>query len=130
MIKRVDNIGIAASDVEKTVAFFRDILGLEAEAGDWGGSVRIGDASLYVFQANGSAPRGAARTVDLPSNPVGIDHVAMEVDDIEVAGRTLEAKGIAFPGPIVGEPGEFRYRGFAGPDGIMLYIIQRPAGEA
>lgn len=126
-INRIDNIGVAVSDVGAALDFFSNTLGLETATDDWGGgSVQVGNAWLYVFEGNRDAQRSADRGVDLPANPVGLDHIALEVDDIEQAGRELEAKGVAFPGEIIGEPGEFRYRGFSGPDGVMLYIIQQP----
>lgn len=126
-INRIDNIGVAVSNVGAALDFFSNVLGLETATDDWGGgSVQIGNAWLYVFEGDSNAPRSAVRGVDLPANAVGIDHIALEVDDIEQAGRELEGKGVVFPGEITGEPGEFRYRGFQGPDGIMLYIIQQP----
>lgn len=124
-IKRLDNIGIAVSDIRRAIAFYTDVLGLEGQAGESDGSVTVGDLSFYVFQTN-KAPAPVGRTADYMNNPVGLDHLAFEVADIEQAGRDLEAKGVAFNGPLVGNPGEFRYRGFADPDGNMLYIIQRP----
>lgn len=125
-INRIDNIGLAVSDVRAALDFFSNVLGLETAADDWGGgSVQVGNAWLYVFEGNSAAQRSAPRGVDLPANAIGIDHIALEVDDIEAAGRDLEARGVIFPGDIVGEVGEFRYRGFEGPDGIMLYIIQQ-----
>jgi catechol 2,3-dioxygenase-like lactoylglutathione lyase family enzyme len=124
MINRLDNIGVAVTDVQRTVDFFREILGLPGEVSDYGGTVNIGNASLYIFQGQGLTAN-AARTTDLENNPIGIDHLSFEVDDIEQAGAELEAKGVIFPGPIAGEAGEFRYRGFSDPDGNMLYIVQQ-----
>ena len=124
MINRLDNIGVAVADVQRTVDFFREILGLPGEVSDYGGTVNIGNATLFIFQGQSSSAN-VARTIDLGNNPIGIDHISLEVDDIEQAGAELEAKGIVFPGPIAGEPGEFRYRGFSDADGNMLYIVQQ-----
>jgi glyoxylase I family protein len=127
MLKRLDNVSIAVRDIRRAVAFYTDILEFVGQVGESDGLVTLGDVSLYLFQTR--APEAAApqRTADLYNNPPGIDHVAFEVDDIEQAARQLEAAGVFFPGPAVGEPVAFRYRGFADPDGTMLYIVQKPA---
>jgi catechol 2,3-dioxygenase-like lactoylglutathione lyase family enzyme len=124
MIRRLDNVGIAVADVRRAVDFYTRVLGLEGQGDDTDGTVQVGNASLYLFRSQ--APSGAVgRTTDYYHNPVGLDHLAFEVDDIEQAGAELVRRGVAFAGPVVGNPGEFRYRGFADPDGNMLYIIQR-----
>jgi catechol 2,3-dioxygenase-like lactoylglutathione lyase family enzyme len=124
-IRRLDNVGVAVRDIRRAMDFYTQVLGLEGTAGASDGYVSLGNASLYLFQtqAAGSSPVG--RSVDLYNDPVGIDHLALEVDDIEQAAEELMARGVVFPGPVVGEPGEFRYRGFSDPDGNMLYIVQR-----
>ena len=126
MLKRLDNVGIAVRDIRRAVSFYTEILGFVGQAGASDGLVTLGDVSLYLFQTQAPEAAVPPRTTDLYNNPLGIDHVAFEVDDIEQAARRLEAAGVVFPGPAVGEPGAFRYRGFADPDGTMLYIVQKP----
>jgi catechol 2,3-dioxygenase-like lactoylglutathione lyase family enzyme len=124
MLKRLDNAGVAVKDIKRAVAFYTEKLGFEGQAQEHEGSVRLGDVSLYLFESRAEAgPVG--RTADYYHNPIGIDHLAFEVDDIERESEALEAKGVAFLGPIFGNAGEFRYRGFHDPDGNMLYIIQQ-----
>lgn len=128
MLKRVDNMGIAVSDVKQAIEFYNGKLGLALarpfQEGQTSFSVSLGDISFWVFQTQNKD--ALKRNYDFPNNPVGVDHIAIEVDDIEVADRELATRGIVFMGPIVGPPGAFRYRGFPDPDGNMLYIIQRP----
>lgn len=124
MLKRLDNVGIAVKDARRSLEFYTTVLGFEGEVTEGEGSARLGDISLYIFESK-SAEGPAARTGDYYANPVGLDHLAFEVDDIEAAGTELERRGVAFLGGVVGEPGSFRYRGFHDPDGNMLYIIQR-----
>jgi catechol 2,3-dioxygenase-like lactoylglutathione lyase family enzyme len=128
MLKRLDNIGVAVRNARTSLSFYIEKLGFEGTVSDGEGSARLGDMALYIFESKSTAP-GDARTDSYYDNPRGIDHLAFEVDDIEAEGRELEAKGIAFPGGIVGDPGQFRYRGFHDPDGNMLYIIQLPPEE-
>ncbi len=126
MLKRLDNIGIAASDVQRSVDFYTQKLGMEGEAGPEGGSVRLGEVALFIFKSARTDSPPVGRTASYDQNPIGIDHLAFEVEDIEQASVEYEARGIAFEGPIVGDAGSFRYRGFQDPDANMLYIIQHP----
>jgi glyoxylase I family protein len=125
MLKRLDNIGIAVTNAEASIDFFVNTLGFEGEAQGSEGSVRLGDIALYIFES-GSAATDVQRTTDYYNNPVGLDHLAFEVDDLEATCAELEGRGLVFDGAIVGEAGEFRYRGFKDPDGNMLYVIQHP----
>lgn len=125
MFKRLDNIGIAVRNARTSLAFYIETLGFEGEVTDDEGSARLGDIALYIFESKSQSP-GDARTESYYGNPRGLDHLAFEVDEIDVAAAQLEARGIEFLGATVGEPGEFRYRGFHDPDGNMLYIIQKP----
>lgn len=125
MIKRLDNVGVAVRDIRRAMAFYTQVLGLEGQPGETDGYVSVGDVSLYLFQTRSPESGAGQRTIDLYNDPVGLDHIAFEVDDLDRAVAELEAKGITFPGLAVGEPGEFRYRGFSDPDGNMLYIVQK-----
>ena len=126
MLKRLDNIGVAVRNARTSLAFYIETLGFEGTVSDGEGSAKLGDMSLYIFESKSSAP-GNTRTDDYYANPRGIDHMAFEVADIEAAGQEFESRGVTFLGGIVGDAGQFRYRGFHDPDGNMLYIIQQPA---
>ena len=129
MIQRIDNIGIAVRDVMREVRFFQEKLGLEpawpVQKGATSAGIQCGNASLFMFKSE-SAGRHQKRTDQFTHNPPGIDHISLEVENIETAGAELEKRGVEFLGPIVGERGQFRYRGFPDPEGNMLYIIQTP----
>ncbi|MFN0093689.1 MAG: VOC family protein [Dehalococcoidia bacterium] len=122
MLKRLDNIGIAVANARRSLEFYINVLGFDGEVSDGEGSCKLADVALYIFESKtGGAVR---RSTSYYDDPIGLDHLSFEVDDIEAAGPALETKGVIFEGGIVGEPGEFRYRGFKDPDGNMLYIIQ------
>jgi catechol 2,3-dioxygenase-like lactoylglutathione lyase family enzyme len=122
ILKRLDNVGVAVRDVQRAVDFYSRVLGVEAIGDDNDGSVTIGDISLYIFRSQAGGEVG--RTTDYYHNPVGLDHLAFEVDDLESAGAELEQRGVTFAGPAA-STGTLRYRGFTDLDGNMLYIIQR-----
>lgn len=124
MLKRLDNIGIAVSNARRSLEFYTTKLGFQGEVTDGEGSASLGDISLYIFESKSSTPPHM-RTDSYYGNPVGLDHLSFEVENIDAAAAELESRGIAFLGPTVGAVGEFRYRGFHDPDGNMVYIIQR-----
>ncbi|MDP6604693.1 MAG: VOC family protein [Dehalococcoidia bacterium] len=126
MLKRLDNVGVAVTDLARAHDFYTRVLGMESgplSEGAGGFSAALGDVALYVFTTEASGSPG--RDADMNSNPPGIDHLAFEVDDYEGAQRELEARDVAFVHDSVGEAGGFRYRGFHDPDGNMIYIIDR-----
>lgn len=125
-ITRFDNVGIACRDVQRAHAFYTEIVGCEAApladgATDFG--AQLGDVAFYIFET--SATNEVGRDDGMPSNPVGIDHLAFETDDFEATMAELESKGVTWVGDTAGEPGSFRYRGFHDPDGNMIYIIHK-----
>jgi catechol 2,3-dioxygenase-like lactoylglutathione lyase family enzyme len=128
MIARLDNAGIAVRDLRRAFAFYTETLGLAGELGEGDAWVHLGNADLYLFETQGNGAASPARGPDLATEPPGLDHLAFQVTGrIEEACAALEARGVAFAGPVVGAAGEFRYRGFSDPEGNMLYVVERPA---
>ncbi|MEE8338177.1 MAG: VOC family protein [Dehalococcoidia bacterium] len=126
MLKRLDNIGVAVTDVARAHDFYTRVLGMEAPPlteGAEGFSPSLGDIALYVFKTEATGDSG--RDAEMTTNPVGIDHLAFEVDDYEEAQRELESRGVTFVQDSVGEPGGFQYRAFQDPDGNMIYVIHK-----
>lgn len=125
MLKRIDHIGIAVKDISRAATFYRDVLGLavqQSEGEPWA-SVQVGDQYLLVFQTQRVNTSPVGRTVDPHNDDVGLDHISIEVDDLDLAARELESRGVMFLAPAV-EDGGIKYRGFQDPDGNMLYILQ------
>ena len=143
--------GLSVSDLDRSIAFYRDLLGLELVA-QWDSSqpylrtvVGFPDAELRIALlrlpgAAGAAghhielleyrvPRGArgdARTC----NP-GNGHVAFMVEDLDATYRELRAKGVRFKSAPV-EVTHGRNRGakavyLLDPDDITLEMMQPPA---
>lgn len=122
MFKRFDNAGVAVSDLARARLFYEGVLGLPWTGDESGATVAVGGVSLYVFATGG--PPGPARSAELFSNPVGIDHLAFEADDFDADVAELTRRGVSWLSETVGEPGGFRYRGFRDPDGNCLYLIE------
>src|ERR687891_1428224 len=97
MLRQIDHIGIAVNNLDETVAFYRQVMGLEVSATEvFNGMkiafLRIGDSELELLED--LTPDGAiARHVGKRGE--GVQHVAFRVDNIEQALQDMRAKGIA-----------------------------------
>ena len=94
----LDHIGIAVSDLEAALEFYRDALGLELGPAEEVASERVraqflpvGEASLELLEA--TAPESAiARSVE--RRGPGIHHITLRVDDLQGALERLKARGV------------------------------------
>jgi methylmalonyl-CoA epimerase len=95
---RVDHIGIAVSDLNAALAFYRDGLGFEVESPEEVSSQRV---RAHFIPAGGSALELLEATS--PDSPIakfiekrgpGLHHVTLRVDDIDAALERLKALGI------------------------------------
>ena len=145
--KQVQHVGISVKDIDRSLAFYKDVFGVEPEfvtegsGADVSTAVGVADAVLtFAFLRIGptilelleyKAPRG--RPYGLENCDVGAVHVAFEVPDIQSAYDQLVAQGIEFnapplrisEGPLAGCA--FAY--FSDPDGVQLEIFQVGTGE-
>lgn len=98
MKARLDHIGIAVGDLNASLAFFRDALGLELEAPEEVPSQHVrahflqaGDAAIELVEP--TSARSPIATYIGKKGP-GLHHLALEVDDIVAALAELKAKGV------------------------------------
>ncbi|HEV8185066.1 MAG TPA: VOC family protein [Chthoniobacterales bacterium] len=96
MIKRLLHTRYRVSDLEKTVSFYKDVLGLEETRRHTSGR----GSQLVFFKAPGSEEEIELCKFD-ESGPVvvgpDLTHLAFEVDDIEAFAKQSAAKGIRSP---------------------------------
>jgi methylmalonyl-CoA/ethylmalonyl-CoA epimerase len=96
MLEQIDHIGIAVKNLDETVAFYRQVMGLEVSStevlnGMKIAFLRIGDGELELLEdltADGAIARHVAKRGE------GIQHVAYRVDNIERALQEMRTKGI------------------------------------
>jgi len=94
----LDHIGIAVADVNASLSFFRDALGLDADPPEdvAGQRVRVtflpaGQSSVELLEATADdSPVGRF----LAKHGAGLHHVAFRVDDISAALAELKARGV------------------------------------
>jgi len=100
--KKVEHIGIAVKDLEKTMSFYDDILGLEKLSVETvesqGVSIaffKTGETKIELLEPlNDESP--IAKFIDKKGE--GIHHMAIEVEDIEAKIEDMKEKGARFIG--------------------------------
>ncbi len=98
MTNKVDHIGIAVSDLEESIKFYEDVLGLKLHGTEVVEEQQVKVAFLPVGDTE--VELLAATTPDSPiakfieKKGQGIQHIAFRVDDIEAALAEMKAKGI------------------------------------
>lgn len=97
-IIKVNHIGIAVNNLKKSLQFYTDILGLELDGIEIfeeqkikAGFLSCGDSRLEFMESTISAGPIAKF---IKKNGEGIQHISLEVDNIEAALKELKENGI------------------------------------
>jgi catechol 2,3-dioxygenase-like lactoylglutathione lyase family enzyme len=90
MIKRIAHVCLNVSDLAKTIAFYRDALGLRVQFT----FDKKGTLFGAYFAAGNMTFIEAFEKKDLRPVNTGIVHICLETDDIDEAIRTLTGKGV------------------------------------
>ncbi len=97
-ILKIDHLGIAVSSIEKGKNFWTDILGLTYEGSETVAEQKVTTAFFPVGESEvelleSTDPDGPiAKYIDKRGE--GIQHVALQVEDIEAALEELKQKGV------------------------------------
>ena len=115
----VDFITVPTEDLERSVAFFEDVLGLSK-------SVHNPERGFAEFETGNVT----LTITDFPAMGMefhrSTNPFAMHVDDLPAAKRALEAKGVEFPGETM-DTGVCHMAFFADPDGNPMMLHSRYA---
>ena len=135
-IVRIDHLGVAVRDVEKSTLMYQNILGAELVATFKGTSMggqmhaaylKVGD-SLIVMDGAGDPQGFLAKFIEKRGE--GLHHVALAVDDLDEYIRELEEKGIQIPRQ--DEHGDLRKEIILSPKdlcGVVYQIIEWKEGD-
>ena len=124
MITRLLHTRYRVNDLEKTSAFYRDVLGLKEISRHTSGR----GSTLVFFKAPGSEE--AIEICHYPaSGPVQVQadltHLAFEVDDLEAFAKQTAAKGYPLSdGPTVTSSGS-KIAFIDGPEGYEFELIEK-----
>jgi lactoylglutathione lyase len=124
MVTKLLHTRYRVSDLEKTVYFYKEVLGLQ----EMRRSRSSRGSELVFFKAPNSAEEIEICKFD-ESGPVQVGpdltHLAFEVDDIEAFGRNAAAKGYPFSdGPSASGTGSI-IAFLDAPEGYEVELIQR-----
>ena len=150
MIHGIDHINIVVADLERSVAFYTEVLGFRKTQevfmeGEWIESIvglrGVTGRVAFVEPAGGGlriellqyvAPEGVQLEVNSVANTRGLRHLAFRVTGIEAMAARLRAAGVTLfsdpvlvPGGIVTfAAGEKRLLYFLDPDGVILELAE------
>ncbi len=123
LFDRIHHIAVIGSDYERSRHFYVDLLGFSvirenyrAERGDYKLDLRCGEQEIELFIMRDCPPR--------PSYPeaLGLRHLAFAVEDVDVAVRELQKRGIETEPVRVDACTGRRMTFFRDPDGLPLEI--------
>jgi len=121
IVEHVDFWAVPVTDMDRSVGFYRDTLGLE-QSGDAGfPEFRLGDNG-FLYLLSLEAIGGAFRA----PHDAGF---ALRVPDVHETRKELEAKGVEFHGDVL-DTGGCHMAFFADPDGNQMVLHRRYAPVA
>lgn len=127
-VRKIEHVGIMVKDMEASIAFYRDIVGLALL-----GKLDHGNGTIKL--AFLGAPGAEETQVELIAGyndglPVEgkVHHIAFTVDNLEAEIERIEKLGVTFIDPdITTLPNGAKYRFFYGPDGEWLELFEPAA---
>ena len=140
-VKRMDNVGIVVEDLDKAIAFFRELgLDLEGRAtieGEWAGRITgLGDQCVEIAMMR--TPDGHSRLElsrflrpsvvadhrNAPVNALGYLRIMFAVDDINETLEKLRKHGTQLVGEVVQYQDLYRLCYIRGPEGLLIGLAQ------
>ena len=123
LVTGVDFVSLPTEDLERSIAFYADVLGLErskvwgkSDAEALGAEFETGTVTLALVL-------GGRLGIPFQENRVPL---AFHVEDVEAARAELESKGVEFSGDII-DSGVCFMANFRDPDGNALMLHHRYA---
>ncbi len=119
LIGGVDFVAVPTHDVEKSAAFYGETLGLRR-------SVYMPERNFAEFET------GNLTLSVIDAEKMGLEHhaqkteIALHVDDVEAARKTLEGRGVTFKGDIF-DTGVCHMAFFEDPEGNRFMLHHRYA---
>ena len=133
--RKIDHVAIAVRNLEQAITFFRDKVGFELVErrdveGSWSGmhsAVMKAGEITFVFAEGTNPDSNVSQYID--NYGTGIQHIAIEVEDIESVLSDLKQRGFNLISEIISSPGLSQLFSIRDPNsGIMLEVIQRADG--
>lgn len=128
-VTKIEHVGIMASNLEASIAFYTNVVGLDhlETLTHTNGVIRL---AFLSFPGRRETEIELIEGYDGPVTPEGkVHHVAFSVDDIEEEYRRIRTLGVSgVDGQITELPNGSRYFFFKGPDGESIEFFQSTRG--
>lgn len=132
---RIDHVAIAVRDIEEALFLYQDIFGFElvqrrevsgVHSGMLAAELNAGGFSIVLVQ--GTDPESQVSRYIAEYGP-GVQHVAIEVEDVESVARTLQSSGVDFSTNVIRGNGLIQiFTRREDNTGMMFEFIQRVSG--
>ncbi len=122
MITAIDNIGIAASDFARSVAFYQKLGFTKTFENEFGCMLAAGSARLFIFAAQQGGALPERRVFGL-SNPPGFDHISFLVDDVDRTYEEIRGRGVEFESAPANQAWGARATTLRDPDGNNIRLL-------
>ena len=138
---KMNHVGISVADIERSVAFYCDMLGMEQASpvfpfagpdfeeimaldGAQGRMCVVSTGDLHVELFEFSAPAPSPKDPAYSVGDRGISHFGIEVADIDSAYRRLSEAGVLIHSPIKTFPGGTKAIYARDPDGNVFELVE------
>ncbi len=120
MKSRIAYVNVGVRDLEKSVAFYRDVLGFKLEFSEPSFHYARFDVGGFRFAI------AASETDGFTGQPPGNRHtgIGLAVADVDAAYQEMTAKGVVFPMAPAKQPWGGYMGMFSDPDGNLYYLDQ------
>ena len=136
MPKRIDHVAIIVRDIEQSLQFYRDTLGITPSEIKDVPTEQVRIAFLPMGGPGGSeieliepTTPNSSLTKFLEKRGEGLHHICLEVDDIDAALREMQDKGapVLDKQPRVAAEGRAIFLHPKGTNGVLLELIEKRA---
>ena len=142
MIQSLGHAGLGVSDIDRSIRFYRDLLGMEVimeldisddrisrvigvtSAKCRISHLKLGDGMLELFEYTN--PKGQNKARDMQQYDHGLIHIGFEVNDIHGHLEELEKNNVELLGELVEFRPDVFVAYFKGPDGEVCEMRQIP----
>jgi methylmalonyl-CoA/ethylmalonyl-CoA epimerase len=100
-ISRVDHIGIAVTNLDETIKFYEEVLGMKCSGTEVVADQKVkvaffpvGDTELEFLEST-SEDSPIAKFIEANKGRGGVQHIAVRVDDVKAAIAELKSEGVA-----------------------------------
>lgn len=131
MVQGFEHVGMTTSDLDRTIAFYCGLLGLEEilvkRTGE-GGRIAFLETGRVMLEIVEPATSIQTPAREVPVTEAGIRHITFRVDDVEAIYERLRAAGVEFTVPPRRAANAELIRKVAfckDPDGIVVEFLER-----